>query len=85
MQYKTYLIGYLVLAASISFAVCYWYGPVTNDRNVYLIQLFLQLVGLVCIYNGSQYEGSTVALVVILVSMRWLPCGRVRQAKSLLR
>ncbi|XP_038078390.1 nuclear envelope integral membrane protein 1-like [Patiria miniata] len=85
MQYKTYLIGYFVLAASISFAVCYWYGPVTGDRPIYLIQLFLQLLGLVCIYNGSQHEGSTVTIVVVLVSIRWLPCGRVTQAASIFR
>ena len=77
MQYKKYLLGYFVIATVISFAVCYWYGPVTNNRTMYLIQLFLQLIGLLCIYNGSQHEGSTMVIIVVIVMLRWIPsCGR---------
>ncbi|XP_033646925.1 nuclear envelope integral membrane protein 1-like [Asterias rubens] len=77
IQYKKYLLGYFVIATVISFAVCYWYGPVTNNRTMYLIQLFLQLIGLLCIYNGSQHEGSTMVIIVVIVMLRWIPsCGR---------
>ncbi|XP_022081667.1 nuclear envelope integral membrane protein 1-like [Acanthaster planci] len=85
LQYKPYLIGYVVLAAFISFAVCYWYGPVTSDRTIYLIQLCIQLLGLVSIYNGSQHEASTVAIIAVLAVIWWLPRGRMKRAGSILR
>lgn len=43
LQYREYVIGYLLLSALISFIVCYRLGPVSNPRSKNLIKWSLQV------------------------------------------
>ncbi|XP_041458208.1 nuclear envelope integral membrane protein 1-like isoform X2 [Lytechinus variegatus] len=83
VQYKGYIIGYIILASMISFAVCYRYGPVTDKRTENLLQWGLQLIGLTCIYNCSQLEGASIAIITILLVYSWIPQGSIGALKSI--
>eukprot|EP00058_Branchiostoma_floridae_P000230 XP_002585718.1 hypothetical protein BRAFLDRAFT_111390 [Branchiostoma floridae] len=67
--YLPYILGYLAVAALISFAVCYRHGPVTNERSLDLIKWGIQLIGLTFVYNGTQLPAAS--LTIILLAVLW--------------
>ncbi|XP_795501.3 nuclear envelope integral membrane protein 1 isoform X2 [Strongylocentrotus purpuratus] len=83
VQYKGYIMGYIILASMISFAVCYRYGPVTDKRTENILRWGLQLIGLTFIYNCSQLEGASIAIIAILLVYRWIPQGSIRALKNI--
>ncbi|XP_067385784.1 nuclear envelope integral membrane protein 1 [Emydura macquarii macquarii] len=66
-SYWQYLLGYVLLVGFTSFAVCYRYGPLENERSVNLLTWTLQLLGLLLLYSGIQIRPIALALVVIAV------------------
>ncbi|XP_010188595.1 PREDICTED: transmembrane protein 194A, partial [Mesitornis unicolor] len=66
-SYWQYLLGYLLLVGFASFAVCYRYGPLENERSVSLLSWALQLLGLLLMYSGIQIHPIALASVVIAV------------------
>lgn len=68
--YYVYVIGYFAVAALISFAVCYYKGPVADPRSLNLIKWSIQLLALVMLYNSSQLTEISIALIV-LVLIKW--------------
>ena len=68
-----YVLGYIVTAGVLSFAIVYRYGPVTDERSLSLIQWFLQLVGLVLVYNSTQIREVSIALIIILLTIYNFP------------
>ncbi|XP_042306932.1 nuclear envelope integral membrane protein 1 [Sceloporus undulatus] len=65
--YWEYLLGYLVIVGCISFAVCYKYGPLENERSINLLTWGLQILGLLLLYMGVQIRQIAIALIVIAV------------------
>lgn len=43
IQYKEWLMWYILITSMISFIICYRFGPVTNTRTKQIIQWFLQV------------------------------------------
>ncbi|KAI8483007.1 hypothetical protein Bbelb_393070 [Branchiostoma belcheri] len=68
-EYLQYILGYLTVAGIVSFAVCYRYGPVTNERSLDLIKWGIQLIGLTFVYNGTQLPAAS--LTIILLAVLW--------------
>ncbi|NXI74302.1 NEMP1 protein, partial [Anseranas semipalmata] len=66
-SYWQYLLGYLLLVGFVSFAVCYRYGPLENERSINLLSWTLQLLGLLLMYSGIQIRPIALALVVIAI------------------
>ncbi|OWK51846.1 Transmembrane protein 194A [Lonchura striata] len=66
-SYWQYLLGYLLLVGLLSFAVCYRYGPLENERSINLLSWALQLLGLLLIYSGIQIHPIALGLVLIAV------------------
>uniref|UniRef100_A0A8C8RM44 Nuclear envelope integral membrane protein 1 n=1 Tax=Pelusios castaneus TaxID=367368 RepID=A0A8C8RM44_9SAUR len=64
-SYWQYLLGYVLLVGFTSFAVCYRYGPLENERSISLLTWTLQLLGLLLLYSGIQIRAIALALVVI--------------------
>lgn len=58
------LTGYLVLVGFISFAVCYRYGPLVDEKNINILTWTLQLLGLLCIYLGIQIQQVAFAIII---------------------
>ncbi|XP_033726570.1 nuclear envelope integral membrane protein 2-like [Pecten maximus] len=75
LQYWQYILGYVILTGLISFCACYRYGPVTDTRSLNLIQWFIQLVGLVLVYQGTQIPELSVAIIVVLLTLYNIPKG----------
>lgn len=48
----------------ISFAVCYRYGPLADEKSINILSWTLQLIGLVLVYLGIQIQ--QVAFVIVL-------------------
>lgn len=64
--YQEYLIGYLVCSALLSFAICYYYGPITNERLLDLMKWFLQGVAVLMVYSGIQFTGVSYTVIGLL-------------------
>ena len=43
MQYRDYVLYYILATALISFIICYRFGPITNTRTKNIIQWVLQV------------------------------------------
>ncbi|XP_060677037.1 nuclear envelope integral membrane protein 1 [Hemiscyllium ocellatum] len=60
-----YVLGYVTVSAFVSFAVCYKYGPLEEDRSINLLNWALQLIGLLLIYFGIQVQQVALALIIV--------------------
>lgn len=85
MQYREYVIWYIVVTALISFVVCYRLGPVTNIRTKKIIQWFLQASSLAMIYCSSYFDEAAVGICILLVLAYNFPHSLVRRGKSFWR
>uniref|UniRef100_A0A8I6G8B7 Nuclear envelope integral membrane protein 1 n=1 Tax=Rattus norvegicus TaxID=10116 RepID=A0A8I6G8B7_RAT len=63
--YWHYLLSYILTVGFMSFAVCYKYGPLENERSINLLTWTLQLLGLGFMYSGIQIPHVAFALIVI--------------------
>uniref|UniRef100_A0A8C5WZ03 Nuclear envelope integral membrane protein 1 n=1 Tax=Laticauda laticaudata TaxID=8630 RepID=A0A8C5WZ03_LATLA len=59
--------GYLVTVGCVSFAVCYKYGPLENERNINLLTWSLQIFGLLLLYLSIQIRYIAVILIIIAI------------------
>ncbi|GAB5573951.1 nuclear envelope integral membrane protein 2 isoform X1 [Prionailurus iriomotensis] len=57
--------GYVLTVGFMSFAVCYKYGPLENERSINLLTWTLQLMGLFFMYSGIQIPHIALAIIVI--------------------
>uniref|UniRef100_A0A3B5MHV8 Nuclear envelope integral membrane protein 1 n=1 Tax=Xiphophorus couchianus TaxID=32473 RepID=A0A3B5MHV8_9TELE len=60
-------LGYVTVVGFISFAVCYRYGPLVDEKSINILSWTLQLFGLLLIYLGIQIQ--QVAFAIILASL----------------
>ncbi|OCT95734.1 hypothetical protein XELAEV_180134181mg, partial [Xenopus laevis] len=64
-EYWQYLIVYLGIVGFVSFAFCYIYGPLENERSINILNWTLQLIGLLLMYVSVQIQHIAVTIVVI--------------------
>ena len=83
ITYTWLVIGYFVTAAIVSFAVCYYKGPVQNIRAQNLVRWALRCISCILIYNGSQIPEVSVATVLFLFLLNWLPVELFLQTSRL--
>ncbi|XP_068997163.1 nuclear envelope integral membrane protein 1 isoform X1 [Embiotoca jacksoni] len=57
-------LGYIVVVGFVSFAVCYRYGPLADEKNINILSWTLQLFGLLLIYLGIQIQQVAFAIIV---------------------
>lgn len=76
-SYIHYLIRYL-----ISHAVCYRWGPVTNERTRNLIRWSLKLAGITSVFFSSQYQEAAMGQIVILLTVHHFPQSWLNRSKS---
>ncbi|XP_041801019.1 nuclear envelope integral membrane protein 1-like isoform X2 [Chelmon rostratus] len=57
-------LGYVAVVGFISFAVCYRYGPLADEKNINILSWTLQLFGLLLIYLGVQIQQVAFAIIV---------------------
>ncbi|XP_049639617.1 nuclear envelope integral membrane protein 1 isoform X1 [Suncus etruscus] len=63
--YWQYLLSYILTVGFMSFAVCYKYGPLENERSINLLTWTLQLMGLGLMYSGIQIPHIALAIIII--------------------
>nr|XP_045724764.1 nuclear envelope integral membrane protein 1 [Mirounga angustirostris] len=63
--YWQYLLSYVFTVGFMSFAVCYKYGPLENERSINLLTWTLQLMGLFFMYSGIQIPHIALAIIII--------------------
>ncbi|XP_016282713.2 nuclear envelope integral membrane protein 1 isoform X2 [Monodelphis domestica] len=63
--YWHYLLSYMLVVGFASFAVCYKYGPLENERSINLLTWALQLTGLLLMYSSIQIRQIAFALILI--------------------
>lgn len=59
-----FLAGYVAIVGFISFAVCYRYGPLVDEKSINILSWTLQLFGLLLVYLGIQIQQVAFALIV---------------------
>lgn len=64
-EYWQYLLGYMILVGFISFAICYKYGPLENERSINLLSWTLQLIGMLMMFLGIQVRHVALTLMII--------------------
>ncbi|XP_035513193.1 nuclear envelope integral membrane protein 1 [Morone saxatilis] len=57
-------LGYVSVVGFISFAVCYRYGPLVDEKSVNILSWTLQLFGLLLVYLGIQIQQVAFAIIV---------------------
>ncbi|MED6275552.1 hypothetical protein CHARACLAT_027684, partial [Characodon lateralis] len=55
---------YVMVVGFISFAVCYRYGPLVDEKSINILSWTLQLLGLLLIYLGIQIQQVAFAIIV---------------------
>ncbi|KAL4617993.1 nuclear envelope integral membrane protein 2-like isoform X1 [Arapaima gigas] len=67
------VLGYLLATGLISFAVCFWHGPLTDKRTLLLLTWSLQAVALGLIHYGMTYPPAAYTLIGTLMGVKFLP------------
>ncbi|GAA6216621.1 nuclear envelope integral membrane protein 1-like [Lates japonicus] len=57
-------LGYVAVVGFISFAVCYRYGPLVDQKSINILSWTLQLFSLLLIYLGIQIQQVAFAIIV---------------------
>ncbi|TKS76687.1 Nuclear envelope integral membrane protein 1 [Collichthys lucidus] len=57
-------LGYVTVVGFVSFAVCYRYGPLVDQKSINILSWTLQLFGLLLIYLGIQIQQVAFAIIV---------------------
>ncbi|XP_029283421.1 nuclear envelope integral membrane protein 1-like [Cottoperca gobio] len=80
-------LGYVSVVGFITFAVCYRYGPLVDEKSINILSWTLQLFGLLLIYFGIQIQQVAFAIIVAALFSKHLEhpvrlaasaCRRVR-------
>ena len=72
-DYWHFLLGYVVIAGLLSFAVIYYWGGVSNPRAFDLIQWSLQLFAVMGIYLATRLTETSLAMLLLALMTYWLP------------
>ncbi|XP_059189307.1 nuclear envelope integral membrane protein 1 isoform X1 [Centropristis striata] len=65
-------LGYVAVVGFITFAVCYRYGPLVDEKSINILSWTLQLLGLLLIYFGIQIQQVAFAIIVAAVFSKHL-------------
>ncbi|CAG9773026.1 unnamed protein product [Ceutorhynchus assimilis] len=71
--YQAYVIWYIVATGTISFILCYRWGPVENPRTINLIKWALQLMGLISVFFSSHFQEAAMGQIILLLLITFLP------------
>lgn len=82
-EYYHWVVGYILCAGIISFAVVYRMGPPTNHRTLNLIQWSMQMLSLVTIVMSSYYQAASLLLAILLVCWAAIPASFKAAVKTL--
>ena len=67
-----FLSGYVAVVGFITFAVCYRYGPLVDEKSINILSWTLQLFGLLLIYFGIQIQQVAFSIIVAAVFSKHL-------------
>ncbi|XP_015127406.1 nuclear envelope integral membrane protein 1 isoform X2 [Diachasma alloeum] len=81
LQYRDYILWYVLATSLISFIICYRIGPVTNTRTKNIIQWFLQGSGLLMIYFSSYFHEASMAICVVIIVLYNFPIVAFQKGK----
>jgi len=73
MHYSSYVAIYFITAGVVSFAVCYYKGPVTNPRLLDLIRWSIQFLALGLVYYSSQIVEVSATIIALVVMISLIP------------
>lgn len=76
-----FFAAYFLIAGIISFGIVYRLGPVENERSLRLIQWILQGIGLTLVYNSTQIQEVSVALVILLLTVYNFPRVQIKNQR----
>ncbi|XP_072759365.1 nuclear envelope integral membrane protein isoform X2 [Anoplolepis gracilipes] len=82
VQYREWVMWYILVTSLISFLLCYRFGPVTNKRTKQIIQWFLQLMGLAMVYNSSHFYEASFSCCIVLVLLYNFPKTAFERGKK---
>ncbi|XP_077472491.1 nuclear envelope integral membrane protein 1 [Stigmatopora argus] len=81
-------LGYMGVVGFISFAVCYRYGPLVDEKSINILSWTLQLLSLLLIYLGIQIQQVSFAIMAVAllaknlgypIMLALVTIGKIRQ------
>ncbi|XP_051886185.1 nuclear envelope integral membrane protein 1a-like [Pristis pectinata] len=66
-QYRHYFIGYIFVLGCLSYIICHYHGPLSDERSINLLTWTLQLAALLMIYLGVSFSQCAYTVIVILL------------------
>ncbi|XP_076294038.1 nuclear envelope integral membrane protein [Lasioglossum baleicum] len=82
VQYREWLIWYILTMSLIVLVFIYRFGPVTNPKTKKLIEWSLQIAGLIAIYYSSYFREATFFCCFLTVLLYYFPVAIVRKGRS---
>ena len=73
ISYSYYVTIYFITAGVVSFAICYYKGPVTNPRLLDLIRWSIQVLAMGLMYYSSQIVEISVTIIALVVTISLIP------------
>jgi len=74
-QYFHLVVGYVLLAGLVSFAIIYRMGPPANPRTLNLIQWSMQAIGLLMVVLSSYHQPASVLVVLSILTWSAVPAS----------
>ncbi|XP_076061789.1 nuclear envelope integral membrane protein-like isoform X2 [Oratosquilla oratoria] len=84
-EYQNVVIGYIILAGLISFAIVYRYGPLNDRRSINLVKWSMQSVALVAIFLSSHYREATLGINIVIFTYHNIPSKVKAKAATIWR
>ncbi|KAK3763405.1 hypothetical protein RRG08_050107 [Elysia crispata] len=75
LDYWQVVLGYVLVASVLSFAIMYRYDPLSNPRTLDLVRWGLQALGLILVYHGCQIPEMAVVVVAVACLIYYFPQG----------
>ncbi|XP_077577072.1 nuclear envelope integral membrane protein 1 isoform X2 [Stigmatopora nigra] len=81
-------LGYMGVVGFISFAVCYRYGPLVDEKSINILSWTLQLLSMLLIYLGNQIHQVSFAIMAVAllaknlgypIMLALVTIGKIRQ------
>ena len=69
---QVYLLYYIIASALLSWAYCYYRGPIRNERALNLIEIILKIIAIIFIYMGTSLKEISVLCIILIFSIKFL-------------
>jgi hypothetical protein len=68
---QLYLLYYIVGSAILSWAFCFYHGPIQNERALVLIDVLIHFCAIAMIYMGTSMKEISILCILTIVLLKF--------------